>query len=118
VNLAILTSNHNRHKYFVNEILKIYDVVSEEKSFSPLNYADGKNDEDIINNHFYLRDEQELKDFDDEFNSSLNILKVDKIGAEKYSQLAKADIICVKKSNKYELQRFDAVDLYPRNKVC
>ncbi len=81
MNIAILTSNHNRHKYFVNEISKIYNVVavvSEEKSFIPLNYADGQSDEDIINNHFYLRDIKEEKDFDSAFNKKLDVLKVDK----------------------------------------
>jgi methionyl-tRNA formyltransferase len=81
MNIAILTSNHNRHKYFVNEVSKVYNViavVSEKKSFIPLNYADGKSDKDIINNHFYLRDEQEIKDFDSEFNADLDVLKVDK----------------------------------------
>lgn len=81
INIAILTSNHNRHKYFVNQVAQKFNVVavvSEEKSFVPLNYADGKSDEAIINNHFYLGNEQEIKDFDNEFNSNLNVLKVDK----------------------------------------
>jgi phosphoribosylglycinamide formyltransferase 1 len=81
MNIAILTSDHNRHKYFANEVAKKYKVVavvSEEKSFVPLNYTNSKNDEDIINNHFYCRDKQEKKDFDDNFYSNLDVLKVKK----------------------------------------
>lgn len=81
MNIAILTSNHNRHKYFVNRVAKrltVVTVVSEEKSFTPLQYANGKSDENIINNHFYLRDKEERKDFYDEFDENLDILSVDK----------------------------------------
>ena len=81
MNIAILTSNHSRHKYFVNRVAKrlnVVAVVSEEKSFIPLQYANGKSDEDIINNQFYLRDEQEKKDFDGEFDKNIDTLSVDK----------------------------------------
>jgi len=53
VNIAILTSNHNRHKYFAHKVAKRFNVVavvSEEKSFVPLNYANGKRIQLLLQN--------------------------------------------------------------------
>ena len=79
--IGIITSNHNRHKYFANQIAKSLDVVavvSEEKSFIPLNYAREKSDLNLISKHFQTRSEQEKKDFDNSFNKNLDVLSIEK----------------------------------------
>mgnify|MGYP000396886712 CR=1 FL=1 len=79
VKVAILTSDHFRHKYFVNTVAKTHEVVgvvAEEKSFQPAKYAENEQDEAIIRNHFHLRDIEEKKAFDAEFNSAIDVLSL------------------------------------------
>jgi methionyl-tRNA formyltransferase len=75
--VAILTSNHYRHKYFINEVSKHHEVVGvvmEEKSFIPLKYADNKKDERIIQEHFLLREKEEEQNFDKEVLDGISVL--------------------------------------------
>ncbi len=77
--VVILTSNHFRHHYVVNELAKdlnVVGVVSEEKSFIPLRYSNSPEEDKIINNHFQLREEVEREYFDKEFKSGIPLLSL------------------------------------------
>lgn len=58
----VLTSTFRRHQFVVNRLAERLNVVGmwqEEKSFEPLNYADGDQDQRVIAAHFAARDESE-----------------------------------------------------------
>lgn len=77
--IAVLTSNHFRHKYFVNQVNKVHEVVgvvSEEKSFVPLKYAEDEDEEKIIQDHFKLREQSEEQEFDKEFDEGIDVLSL------------------------------------------
>jgi len=69
--IVIITSNHLRHKFFVNTLASHYEVlgvVSETKRPNQSSEEDEKNE--ILSQHFLLRDEAEKKYFgsNQEFN--------------------------------------------------
>ncbi len=81
MNIAILTSNHYRHKYFVNKISDVFNVaivLAEEKSFVPTKYANDDVEEDIIKLHFLQRDQEEERVFDKEFKDGIDVRYLNK----------------------------------------
>ena len=58
----VLTSTFRRHQFVVNRVAERLDVAGvwqEEKSFEPLQYAEGEQDRRVIAEHFAARDESE-----------------------------------------------------------